>query len=61
MLKPEFFDIFGFQAFVFILIVSAWSLIVKKPIPDWVILLLLIIGILGSLIDGIIVYFSYLK
>ena len=61
MLKPEFFDIFGLWGFIFIFSVSLWSLKKRKPIPKWALRLLILIGILGVVIDGTIVYLSFLK
>ena len=60
-MSPEFFDIFGFFAFLFIVIISLWGLYTKKRFPIWTKIVLLIIGILGLIIDGAIVYINYLK
>jgi len=61
-LQPEFFDIFGLIAFLFIVAFSFWALKVKKPrkrIPRYIFIALFIIGILGVLVDSIIVFINY--
>lgn len=58
-LRPEFFDIFGLAVFSFIIILSLWGLITKKKLPEWSLITLLIIGILGIFIDGAIVFLTY--
>ena len=60
-LPPEFFDIFGLATFSFITAVSIWSLKTGKPFPKWAVILFLIIGIAGLIVDGGIVYTTYLK
>lgn len=60
-MKPQFFDIFGFVGFIYILGFSIWALKVNMLIPKWPLIILLIIGVVGFLVDGAIVYFSYLK
>jgi len=59
--QPEFFDIFGIGVFTFIVSLSIWALKTKKPLPKWVALFLLAIGIAGLLVDGTIVYTTFLK
>jgi len=61
MFEPEFFDIFGLLAFIFIIVFSSWMLFKKKLLSKWPIVVLLIIGILGIIIDGAIVFINYLK
>jgi len=61
MIRPEIFDPLGLLTFSFIGVVSFWSLRTGKPIPKWVLYILLIIGIVGFAIDGMIVYFYFLK
>ena len=60
-IRPEFFDIFGIGVFLFIIFVSAMSLKTSLPIPSWALIVLLIIGILGFLVDVTIVYLTYAK
>lgn len=60
-IRPEFFDIFGIGVFLFIIFISAVSLKTSLPIPRWALIVLLIIGILGFLVDATIVYFTYTK
>jgi len=56
----EFFDIFGFIGFIFITWFAVQLLSKKKP-KRWMNIILLIIGVLGLIIDGTIVYMNYLK
>ena len=59
MVNAEFFDIFGFLGFIYIIIISI--LILKnKKVPKWAAIILLTIGILGLTIDGFIVINTYL-
>lgn len=60
MVSAEFFDIFGFIAFTFIIIVGAWMLRSKKKLPNWVGLVILLIGIVGAIVDGFIVIKTYI-
>lgn len=59
-IRPEFFDIFGITVFTFILIIGITSLYSKKKLPKWTTVVLVIIGILGLLVDGMIVFKTYL-
>jgi len=59
MFPPEFFDIFGIGIFIFIIVLSIWGLKTRKQFPRWILIILLIIGIIGFLIDSIIVYTAY--
>ena len=54
-LRAEDFDILGFIAFIIIVIISIIGLNSNNVLPRWVLIFLLIIGILGALIDLIIV------
>lgn len=54
-IQPQFFDIFGALAFIYIIAISV-LLLKNVKLPRIVILLLLAIGILGFLIDSSIVY-----
>jgi len=58
-IRPEFFDIFGIGVFSFITILTIWALRTKKPAPKWALVILLIIGICGLIVDGFIVYLTY--
>jgi RsiW-degrading membrane proteinase PrsW (M82 family) len=57
---PEFYDLFGLVVFTFILAISIYSLKTAKPIPKWALIILIIIGIAGLIVDGAIVYSRYL-
>jgi len=59
MINAAFFDIFGFFAFLAVLILGILILKSYKKVPDWIGGLLLIIGIAGVLVDGIIVIKTY--
>ena len=60
MVSTAFFDIFGFFAFVAVLILGILILKSYKKVPDWIGSLLLIIGLAGMLVDGIIVIKTYI-
>ena len=69
LLQPQFFDIFGTIAFIYIVYFSIqglfgkqilWGLFGKK-IPNWTLVILLLIGIAGLLVDSFVVYTFYLK
>lgn len=60
-LRPEFFDIFGVGIFILITVMSVRTLIFGHSFPYWMVVFLLIIGLLGILVDGTIVYRTYLK
>ena len=59
--RPEFYDIFGVFIFTFIIIISIWTLTTNENLPQWILRTLLIIGILGLIIDGTIVYKKFLS
>jgi multidrug transporter EmrE-like cation transporter len=59
MIRPEFFDIFGFLGFIYIIIFSSWFIYKKRKIPKWTLIILLILGIIGLIVDGSIVYTYY--
>jgi uncharacterized membrane protein len=61
MFSPEFFDIFGSFAFLFIVIASLCGLVRQGYLPKWVLFMLLVIGITGLVVDVSIVYFSYIR
>jgi uncharacterized membrane protein len=58
---PQFFDIFGAIGFIYIIALSIWIFKTKKPVSGWALGILFAIGIIGLLVDGAIIYFSYLK
>ena len=60
MVEAEFFDIFGFFGFLYIIATSLWALKNKKKLPKLATIILLTMGILGLLIDGFIVINKYL-
>ncbi len=59
--NPEFFDIFGFAGFIFIIFFSLYLLKKNKVPPKLYSIILLIIGILGLIIDGAVIFFNYLN
>ena len=61
MIEPTAFDILGIGVFMFITIVAAWALKTHRPLPHWVSLSLLLLGIAGLVVDGTIVYITYLR
>lgn len=58
MVDASFFDIFGFIGFLYIFVISLF-LFIEKKLPKWTILLLLIISILGIIVDGLIIFYTY--
>ncbi len=60
-MRPEFFDIFGVGIFALITIMSVRTLFFDTSFPYWMIIFLLIIGLLGLVVDGIIVYKTYIS
>lgn len=61
LIRPEFFDIFGLLVFSFITILSIWSLRTERAVPVWATIILLLIGISGLIVDGVIVYITYIQ
>ncbi|MBI2627233.1 MAG: hypothetical protein HYW77_03240 [Parcubacteria group bacterium] len=59
--QPAFFDIFGLIVFGFIVIISVWALRTKRQLPRWVLIVLLLVGIGGLIIDVSIVYTIYIR
>ena len=63
MVNAEFFDIFGIFAFAIILIIGILIKFKRRKLPnnvfDWIALILIMIGLLGLVIDGIIVFRNY--
>jgi len=60
-ITPEFFDIFGLITFTYLGALGIWALKSSEKLPDWTAYLLVLIGIAGLIIDGTIVYKTYLK
>ncbi|MEK6844408.1 MAG: hypothetical protein AABX83_03190 [Nanoarchaeota archaeon] len=59
--KPEFYDIFGFIAFIIITLIAFHSFKNKKPLSKLLNYILLLIGILGLIVDGTIIYFNFIR
>ncbi len=57
----EFFDIFGIITFLYVTAFSSWLLFVQNFSPRWPVVILFLIGIIGFIVDAVIVYRSYLK
>lgn len=60
-IRPEFFDIFGVFVWIFFIGISSYALRTGEPVSRWALILSLSIGILGLIIDGSIVYRTYIK
>ena len=58
--RPEAFDILG-VVFSFFTVVSVRAILSDQSLPDWMVYVLLFVGVFGLLIDGYIVYKTYLK
>ncbi|OHA84271.1 MAG: hypothetical protein A2937_03410 [Candidatus Yonathbacteria bacterium RIFCSPLOWO2_01_FULL_47_33b] len=59
--RPEFFDIFGIATFGVITFVGARGLFWGEQVPFWALIFLFVVGIAGLIIDGAIVYRTYLR
>lgn len=59
--KPEFFDLFGLLVFSFLLIVGYLMMGKKKKMPDWVGFVIFIVGVLGLIVDGFIVFKTFFQ
>lgn len=59
--RPEFYDIFGFFIFVFIIAACAWSLTTGNELSETLTSILLVIGIAGLIVDGSMVYSKFLS
>ncbi len=59
-LEPQFFDIFGLVVFAYITLFS-WLLLRRIYVKKWMIIILFLIGVIGLLVDGSVVYVYYLK
>lgn len=60
-IRPEFFDIFGIVTFSLITYISVRALFFNESVPFWALIFLLIVGVLGFIIDGTIVYRTYVQ
>tara|TARA_Y100000310_G_C20042831_1_gene516969 strand:- start:204 stop:407 length:204 start_codon:yes stop_codon:yes gene_type:complete len=60
-IRPEFFDIFGVIIFSYIIFISLKALKRNKRLAKKELIILLIIGILGLIVDGTIIYKTYLN
>ena len=59
-MNAAFFDIFGMLAFLFVIVVSSIALAKKKKLPKWTLIILLAIGIIGFIVDALLVYINYI-
>ncbi len=60
MVFAEYFDIFGLATFAFLFVVGAWMMKKNRVPPEWVMYILMLIGILGFVVDGYIVINTFL-
>ncbi|MEK7070552.1 MAG: hypothetical protein AAB966_01985, partial [Patescibacteria group bacterium] len=60
-IRPEFFDIFGILTFSVLIYLGAQALFFGEQVPHWGLWFLFLIGIAGLIVDGTIVYITYLK
>ncbi len=60
LFEPQFFDIFGALGFAYIVALSLFVLS-GREVSKWTFIILLLIGIIGLLVDVLIVYTFYLK
>lgn len=60
-IRAEAFDILGVFVFPYIGLIALHALITGEPFSDWTLYSLLFIGVAGLIIDGTIVYITYLR
>ena len=60
-IRAETFDILGVFAFFSIALLSLYALSTSNALPKWALFYLLFVGIAGLIIDGTIVYLTFLK
>ena len=60
MVKAEFFDIFGFMGFVILIGIAIWMLKSIEKLPNWTIIIILIIATIGAIVDGHIIFKTYI-
>ncbi|NCS98605.1 hypothetical protein GW764_00280 [Candidatus Parcubacteria bacterium] len=60
-LKPQHYDILGLVVFLFIVGIAFFGIYNELQLPQWVFVVLLLIGVGGLLIDGSIVYNYFIK
>ena len=58
--KPAFMDIFGVLAFAIVLSIGIYGVISGGVLPNWILIILIIIGGLGLIVDATIVISTYL-
>ncbi len=59
--RAEFFDVFGVGVFAVITFMSVRTFMTDAPIPYWFVVFLITIGVFGIIIDGVIVFRTYIK
>ena len=59
--NAEKFDILGFLAFSSVILLSLYALITGDSLPQWALFFLLFIGVAGAIVDGTIVYVTFIK
>jgi ABC-type xylose transport system permease subunit len=57
--RPAFFDWFGVPLFIFVIVMTSWSLYSAQSLPIWFTIVLLIVSICGVFIDTRNVYATY--
>ena len=59
--RPEFYDIFGMLAFIYIIALSLFQINSNAVLSHQWYILMLIIGIIGLVVDVTVVYNKFLK
>lgn len=59
--NPEHYDILGTVVFLFIIGISFYGIYNELRLPEWVFIILLLIGAGGLVIDGSIVYDYFIR
>jgi peptidoglycan/LPS O-acetylase OafA/YrhL len=58
--NPAFYDPLGFITFAFLIGVGIYMLRKSKNAPEWIWFILILIGIIGLIVDGSIVFREFL-
>jgi len=60
-MKPQHFDILGSLAFLYITSFAAYALMSGGIVPQWSLILLLLVGAGGLVVDLVIVFLYFIK
>lgn len=60
-IRPENFDVLGVFVFASITAIALYALTADNVLPKWVLFYLLLVGVGGLIVDGMIVYLTFIK